>query len=289
MSNVDRILNSVDKLPTLPTVVARLCSLVSSDVWSAEDFEEVVGPDPALTANLLRFANSPYFGLRRKITTVRQAVMLMGIKRVFEIAAMGAFSRIIPAQLAGYDMKAADFWHHSVAVAVLSERLVVELGVKMPELIFTAGLLHDVGKIVIGVFLAATSSDITHHGEADPNTFLEAERVVLQTDHAELGAKLALKWNLPEVVEIVARWHHDPAHLPETRHQLAVDLVHVGNALAHSLGYGADRGELLRTVDSGAFERLGVQTSMLERVGAETFEQIRSMSDFSMQGGSGQS
>ncbi|MBI4237447.1 MAG: HDOD domain-containing protein [Deltaproteobacteria bacterium] len=280
MSQTELILAAVDKLPTLPGVVARMCALVSSDVWSAEDFEEVVGPDPALTANLLRFANSPYFGLRRKITTVQQAVMLMGIKRVFEIAAMGAFSRIIPPYLSGYETKAADFWVHCVAVAMLSERLVVELGVKMPELIFTAGLLHDIGKLVIGVFLSNQSKQIVVEGDSSVGHFLDAERAALGTDHTELGGALAKKWNLPEVVEYTALWHHRPSEAPDEGHRVVVDLVHTANALAHSLGYGVDRGELSRQVDPAVLQRLHVQAHRLERVAGETFAQIQSMGEF---------
>ncbi len=281
----ERILAQVNDLPTLPDVVARLSVLISNDVWSAADFEEIVEPDPALTANLLRLANSPYFGFSRKITSVRQAVTLMGIKRVFEVAASGAFSRVIPTHIHGYDMTAQAFWRHCIAVAILSEKLVAELGINMPSLTFTSGLLHDMGKLVIGTNLAQDETQLATLLSDGHTPFIDAERQVLGTDHCEIGSAVSRKWNLPEVVEVAARWHHDPDHTPNNSNRVLVDLVHVADGLAHTLGLGSDCGGLARVVQPSVIERLMITTRGLERVACDSMEQISSMGNFLLGGG----
>lgn len=100
---------------------------VCSTVGGAE-FEAVIRPDTALTTSLLRLANSAYFGRSRKIDSVRQAITLLGVKRLFKVAAGAAFTAIIPSRIPGYEIEAQAFWKHNVAVAILSERLAIDLG-----------------------------------------------------------------------------------------------------------------------------------------------------------------
>lgn len=279
MIDAQQLISSIDTLPTLPGSVARLFSVVSGDMWSAEDMEQIIAPDPALTANMLRLANSPLFGFTRKITTIRQAVTLMGIKRVFEVAASGAFARVIPPYMAGYDMKASDFWVHSIGTAMLAERLVILADLKVQPLIFTAGLLHDMGKLVMGAYVESEAHTI-RSAMGDGCAFVQAEGNSLGTSHAEVGELLAKKWNLPEVVEVAARWHHDPENTPDPADQSLVDVVHIADALAHMLGYGSDSGGLMRQIVPGALQRVRVTERMLERVAAETFDQIQGVADY---------
>lgn len=279
MIDAQQLVSSIDNLPTLPGSVARLFSVVSGDMWSAEDMEQIIAPDPALTANMLRLANSPLFGFTRKITTIRQAVTLMGIKRVFEVAASGAFARIIPPHIAGYDMKASDFWVHSIGTAMLAERLVHDCDLQVPALVFTAGLLHDMGKLVMGSHVEVEQQAIRSL-MGDGSTFVDAEQRAIGTSHPEVGALLSQKWNLPEVVETAARWHHEPNRTPLPADQMLVDVIHVCDVLAHMLGYGADSGGLMRQIDPEALRRLPLTEAQLERVAAETFDQIQGIADY---------
>jgi len=278
MISKEKILKKIDSLPTLPTAVAQLSRLIASPTASAKDFEAVIKPDPSLTANLLRLANSAYFGLRREVTSVKQAITLLGNKRVFEIAASAGFSKIIPANLPGYRIQSADFWLHSIAVAVLSERLAAELRVKAPGLLFTAGLLHDLGKLAIGSFLEEEESALLDRLSNEDVAFSTAEKELLGTDHCEVGAELGQQWDLPDAVIWTARWHHQPSEAGDSDSVL-VDLVHLADAMAHMFGYGADVGGLSRTVDKEVASRLGFDVHSIEAVSSETESQIREMGD----------
>jgi putative nucleotidyltransferase with HDIG domain len=280
----DQVLAQVKLLPTLSAASLRLSELARDPRSSAADFEKLIRPDPALTANLLRFANSAYFGRRCRAESVRQAITLLGLKRVSEVAAAAALAPVFPARLPGYDLDAQGFWLHSVAVAVLSERLAAELGVTRPELTFTAGLLHDVGKLALCAFVQGERAPIlgaVRGGLA----FVSAERAVLGLDHGALGMLVAQAWGLPPAVALVARWHHEPGSAPDHSDRALVDLVHAADALAHALGLGRDAGELARTVDGGVEDRLAVKARRLERVAGESLDEIRELAAMFAPGG----
>lgn len=276
MITTEQVLARVKKLPTLSSTMARLWALTKDDKAGAADFEKVIRPDPALTANLLRVANSAYFGLRCRAESVRQAVTLLGVKRVCEVATSVAFAPVIPARLPGYEVDAASFWTHSVAVAVFSEKLAKELKVGSPDMLFTAGLLHDIGKLVVGALVADEHGEILRRVRAG-TPFVLAEREVLGVDHGELGAMVAQAWSLPPAVTWAARWHHKPGAVPPDADGKLVALVHAADALAHAMGFGADTGELAREIDGVAEAALGVKVRSLESVAGSTLDAIREM------------
>ncbi len=270
------ILERVKALPTLSTAAVRLSELARDPRSSAADFERVIRPDPALTANLLRISNSAYFGLRCRVESVKQAVTVLGLSRISEVAAAAAFAPIIPTRLPGYEIEAAAFWLHSVAVAVLSERLAQELGRKRPELTFTAGLLHDAGKLAIATFVSRESTEILGRVRGG-SAFASAERAVLGLDHGDVGGIVAEAWHLPPAVVAASRWHHAPDDVPDDAERGLVDLVHAADGLAHALGLGTDAGEMARQISPGTEARLGIRARRLERVAGASMDAIRDM------------
>ncbi|MCP4601417.1 MAG: HDOD domain-containing protein [Proteobacteria bacterium] len=279
MTTAREVLRTAKGLPTLPTVVAHLASLLNDDSAGAAQFERVIKPDPAITANLLRLVNSAYFGVNREVTSVRQAIAFLGIKQVFEVAASASFKQILPNKIPGYEIDSTSFWKHSVAVAAMSERLVQATGNKSPDLMFTAGLLHDIGKLAIGSLIVKESEEIHNHMWRDNTSFVAAENEALGTDHTEVGELMAEEWNLPQAVEWATRWHHHPDEAPDEADQELVDLVHVADGMAHAFGFGADVGELKRTMKDGPMERLGLKVQDLELTACETTSQIHEMGE----------
>jgi len=278
------VLSRVKELPALSATALRLAELARDARSGAADFERVVRPDPALTANLLRVANSAYFGLRCRAESVRQAVTVLGVKRVSEVAAAVALAPVIPSRLPGYELEASAFWLHSVAVAVLAERLSLQLGLRCPEQTFTAGLLHDIGKLAIGAFVADDAPSILIRTRGGL-PFVAAEQAVLGVDHGQVGGLMAEAWSLPPAAAAAARWHHAPGAAPEGAPQALIDLVHVADGLAHTLGLGADAGELARGVDAGVEDRLGFRVRDLEQTAGKSLDEIRELASLFAPGG----
>lgn len=274
------ILTRIQKLPAFSTTVVRLSALVNDPDADAGEFEAVVQPDLALTANLLRMANSAYFGLSRRIATAREAITLLGLRRVFELGAMAAVDAVVPETLPGYGIDAGVFWSHSVAVAVVAERLAKERKLATPALTFTAGLLHDIGKLVISNFLADRLEALRSQLAAGAPSLVDCERQFLGADHAQIGAELAAVWNLPEEVVKVVAFHHLPGLASGDHGNMLVDLVHAADCLSHAMGFGADVGEMQRKVDDAAIARLGLRHADLEHVASRALPEIEGLAQF---------
>jgi HD-like signal output (HDOD) protein len=179
MSERKDILASIKKLPTFSPTVVRLAQLLGDEEAGPGEYEAVVQVDPALTANVLRMANSAHFGFSRKIGNVREAITLLGTRRLFELGALSAAQAVVPATLPGYGIDSHVYWCHSVAVAVLSERLAKERHLAIPTLTFTAGLLHDIGKLVISSFLASQIETLRQQLSQRTTSLVECERELL--------------------------------------------------------------------------------------------------------------
>ena len=261
MIEKERILLGVKSLPALSAAVARLSDLLNDPHATSNDYEEAIKYDMAVTGNLLRIANSVFFRRSRRVDSVRQAFLFLGAKRVFEIAVAASVGTIIPPRIPGYGIDAQTFWMHSVSVAILAERLGSELTLKnVPDLTFTAGLLHDVGKLVIGTFLEENSGE-REKIDIEAMPFIQIERQVLGADHAEIGADVARRWSLPASVIWAAQYHHQPNEAPADAEQVLIDLVHIADGVSYALGFGNDVGELSRRIDEQAVERLGIKTA----------------------------
>ena len=274
------ILSSIKKLPTFSPTVLRLAQLLNDPEAGPGEYESVVQVDMALTANLLRMANSAYFGFARKIGNVREAITLLGVRRLFELGAMAAVDAVVPATLPGYQIDSSAYWCHSVAVAVLAERFAKERKLATPNLTFTAGLLHDIGKLVISSFLAGRIADLRVALNSEKMSLLQCERDLLGADHSEIGAELAVTWNLPDEVVHVISHHHEPSTMKDGKTEVIVDLVHAADCLSHSLGFGADVGGMQRQVDEAAMARLALKQTDLEKVACRSLPEIEGMAQF---------
>lgn len=276
MIEAAKLVARLNALPAMPAAVMRLSELVYDEAATASDFERVIRPDPALTANVLRAANSVFYRGVREVASVRDAVARMGLRRVFEVAVSGAFRRTLPAVILGYDLPVSEFWRHCVAVAQVCERLAREHRLMVPNIAFTAGLLHDVGKLVIGMCLAdVVSGSWTLADLASP----EAEQKAFGFDHPDVGEEIALRWCLPVAVKDAACWHHAPSCAPEGAETTAATLVHAVDAAYYRFGLGSSGSRSERLIEPGILERFGLSLEQLKRVVEESREVIDRMTE----------
>jgi len=165
----------------------------------------------------------------------------------------------------GYDMDSGALWEHSIATAICAEQLVEVLGLKDMEEAFTAGLLHDIGKVVLGTFIEVDDEPIKEIVNKDKLAFNEAEQMVLGIDHAEVAGELLQSWSLPAEVVEAARWHHEPRKA-NPDYQRIVDVIHVADVLCINVGWGIGGDGLQYRLDEAANDRLGISVGMAEDV-----------------------
>lgn len=276
MLSIVDILAEVDQLPTLNATVVRLMGMLHDDDIGFGDIENVVRTDPALTANLLRTANTAYFATSRRVESVRQAISVLGLRRLVDAVTLSAMAEVIPEKLAGYGLRAQAFWRHCVAVAVLAETLGRQLAAGRGGLYFTAGLLHDIGKLVISAFLVRRPG---RWGGELPLTSIEAERKTLGTDHAQVGNAVAEAWRLPRAVALVNQAHHAPWELEgDPQHDdYTVTLVHVADGMAHAFGFGGGIDENQPVFSQPALDRLKLGKRQAEQVAWASLEHIEAL------------
>lgn len=260
-------LQSIGDIPTLPAVLVQVWDLTSKEDTSAVDLGRAIGADPGLTGALLRLANSAYFGFPRKVSTVTQAVVILGFDTVKSLAMGASVFRALHSESGRIDPGA--FFHHSLMTA-MSARLVMER--RHPShaaTAFSGGILHDLGKLVIAEFLPETAARVRARidaGEAPE----PAEREELGLSHAEIGGWFAGAWNFPDELAAAVSWHHRPSEAP--RHGDHVAAVHLGDVLAHRAGATGSGRPVPPEPDASALAEMGLDgadlEALLERVRA---------------------
>ena len=268
------ISSKLSSFPSMPGAAVKLLALIDDPDLNVSQIEKILRQDPGLTANLLRLANSAYFGIPSKVGSVRQAVLLLGLKRLIQMVIASCVSALMDKPVPGYDLSPGELWRHSIAVTVAAEGLVKELNIDAAEEIFTAALLHDVGKLVLGDFVRDDIKEIENL-LTQGISFEKAENMVLGTNHAELGAEILRKWSLPSELVNAVRWHHDPASAEQVDAML--DIVHVANMLCLMIGVGAGRDGLQYEPSGVAVKRLGLASRHLEKVASQTMQWVEEL------------
>jgi putative nucleotidyltransferase with HDIG domain len=275
-SNLERILNEVKSFPGMPATAARLMPLLQRPNAGVDQIEEILRYDPGLTANLLKLTNSAYFGLPSQIHSVRQAVLLLGWRRLLQLVMTMCMSAIMKQPVPGYDLPRGELWRHSVSVSVAADLLVTSLSITEADEVFTAALLHDIGKMALGNYVAEDLGKINAMA-AKGISFEVAEYVVLGMNHATIGARILENWSLPQELVNAVRWHHDPDRCQGDC--LLSDLVHAANIVSRCIGSAKDRSGRGAEPSFEAFERLGLTQRHIERLCEQTLLEMNKLAE----------
>lgn len=264
MSLRTEILDKVDSTTAMPAAASRAAQLLQDEDAGVEDIAKILEHDPGLTANLLRLCNSPHYKGRTGTSSVHEAIVRLGMRMTLRVLMTEALGPLTRPPLAGYDLPPGQLWEHSAAVGLAVQQLARALNLTPESYVFTAGLLHDIGKIVMGTFLDLDVKPIVDLAFEHQVSFEEAERRVLGIDHAEVGAALLEKWNLPAPVVEAVRWHHEPENA--SGDILCVDLVHAADTLIIESGIGTGIDGLNYRSSEAVTARLGLNVHILEEV-----------------------
>jgi len=265
-ANLESLVGDVVNLEPLPASASRLASLVVDENSHVDDIVQIINFDPALTAKLLRAANSAISAPRNPITTVRDAVVRLGPGQVLLLAIGGHVSTQMRASLQSYGLEEGRLWRHSVAAALVAESFRKMRLVRVPAESFTAALLHDVGKLLIGRHVGPEILGEIRQRRESGKTDAEAETEVLQVDHARLGAAIAKQWGLPESIVRGIALHHDPQSAPFDKDKTICDVTYLSNVIARTVEGEGARLRLEPEVDKAVRTRLALTDKLVEQL-----------------------
>jgi len=273
---VAELVKGIDGLVTLPDVFIRINQLVEDPDSSSADIAKVVSQDPSFTVRLLRVANSSFYGFSSTIDTASRAVAVIGTSQIRNLALATAVARSF-AGLPNDLVSMENFWHHSLYCALVARILARQVKVRRcdPEAMFTAGLLHDIGELVIfnRLPVQAKESLLMVLDSGDEVPVYQAERQVMGLDHAEVGGELARQWNLPPMLEECIAYHHSVGQAQ--RYPLETAVVHIANILALMAEIDTLDPTDVSPVDPLAWELTGlIAEEVIESVVREAQEEI---------------
>ncbi len=272
MSYREEIIEQVNLLPPIPHVAMKLSVLLNDPEVDVNDLVDTVKYDPGLTARLIVMSNSAYLGGAGSITSLKEALVRLGTKQVYMFVVSTSVQPMMNNSLDGYGLTDGEMWRKSIVTAAAAEALEAKLGGSQRETIFTAAILHDIGKLVMDSFVLRESGPLSQGAHCGKSPFEHQETELLGINHNEAGARLLRQWGLPEEFVSVALWHHDPDIAERDRH--LVDVVHLADSVCMSLGLGLGNDGLCYKLSSEAFARLGATEKMLQEVAVETLSDM---------------
>lgn len=269
----DELPFELDDLPSLPAVVMELLGSIEQEDVDIAVLARKVSHDQALTAKTLRLANSSAYGLAMKVTTIQQAITFLGFQTTRNLITAAALTGCFPNRhCAGFDDKA--FWRHSVASAVCARMLARHLRVNQ-DIAFTAGLLHDIGRLVLVTLHPQRYADVIAERRRTDGLMLEVEREVIGVDHVMAGEALARHWNFSDTMRLAIAYHHAPE---SPGAGLLASIVHVANSVAHALDLAGVEDDMVPPVSPVAWTALGLCENTWLQVFRETELQFEEMS-----------
>lgn len=229
------VIARIGQLPSLPAAVIELMTAIEQDDIDTDHIAAKIAQDHGLSTRILRVANSPFYGQSSRVATITDAVVVLGLRAVRTMATAAAVTSALHPDLAtGFDPRV--FWRHSVGTALLARALAEQRRGNADEA-FTAGLLHDIGRVALAQCYPRHAAEVVRvQQELDCQT-ADAEHAVIGIDHALIGEMLALRWHFPKPLANAIGGHHVP---PENDPGGLAGLLHVADALAHALDFGGD-------------------------------------------------
>jgi putative nucleotidyltransferase with HDIG domain len=265
MLTYDDVVANLEDLPSLPAVVMELLDSIDQEDIDISVLAKKVSHDQALTAKTLRLANSSLYGLQVKVTTIQQAITYLGFQTTRNLITAAAITGCFPEGLcAGFDDKA--FWRHSIATASCAKVLARQMRFNQ-DYAFTAGLLHDIGRLVLVSCFPQHFERVLVHRAAHDCYTLDAERAVLGIDHIDAGLALAERWNFSDTMRLAIAGHHEP-ETPGAG--FLATIIHVADAMVHALDLAQAPDDLVMPVSTVAWTALGLDEEACLQLFRET-------------------
>ncbi len=271
---VDKALSSIGDVATLPEVTIKIIQIVEDPKSTARDLHEVIKNDPALSVKVLKVVNSAFYGLPGQVASVDRAIILLGLSAVKNIAIAASIARLFKGRRVSEHFSAADLWRHSVAVAVAAQDVAkASPHPVMPDEIFVAGIIHDIGTMVQRQAFPDDFSEAVNRCVASGTEFMQCERDVMGADHQAFGVGLTTKWKFPRHLRAAVGFHHNPESLSVELRNLAT-LIQMADILCcqEKLGFYLTAQNDIMTDEM--FDQLSVTPGQIEEIRGELAEKV---------------
>jgi putative nucleotidyltransferase with HDIG domain len=275
-------LDRIEDLPTLPVVAMEVNKMLLDYDTTIDKLSDAIEKDQAMVSKILKLVNSAFFGLRGKISNISHAIVVLGFNTirnaVVSISIIDAFS--VKESLDGFDI--AEFWKHSVAVAVTSKYLAEKTGIHSADDCFVAGLLHDMGKIVLLQHFKDLFQKIWRTVKGNNLSFYEAEKSHIQIDHARIGGYLTRKWQLPPALVDAIRFHH--CVTPDANDQNLLMIIHTADIIVNTYTKKPKNDLVLSGIHPDALNVLGSRFDTISDWYPDVLLEIESACKFFLEG-----
>lgn len=265
---VKRKIKSIKSLPTLPAVAQKISRMVEDDKTSATQLGDIISTDPAISGRVLRLVNSSFYGFPGRISSVSNAIVLLG----FDVVK----SLIISVSV--YDMMekgVVGLWEHSLGCAIASRFIAKRVKGCEPEEVSVAGLLHDIGKVVVSIQMQESYEKMKTAIHEERKSFIDAEKDILDLTHPEIGGWLAEAWNLPVSLFEPIAYHHHPLRAQKAR--ISTSIVHLSNMLIRAVGFGSGGDPWVPALNKNAWERVGLNFKTLTEIVGDIGDELESL------------
>lgn len=259
----EALVNKSLELVSPPNTYTQLNELMNDPNSSAEDISAIINTDPALATRLLKVVNSPFYGFPSQINTISRAITIIGTRELIHLvlatSVINSFNGI-PSSLINMN----EFWRHSLACAIAAKQLALQCGQRATERFFLAGLLHNIGSLVIYKSLPELAREAINSAKFGHEIIYTAEQRVIGFDHTEVGHALVKAWRLPSSLEDVVRYHHSPTQSKDF--PLEVAIVHLADIMVSSAQLGHSGDQHIPPLDPKAWDLLGLDVEVLQQV-----------------------
>ncbi|MCS6950669.1 MAG: HDOD domain-containing protein [bacterium] len=269
---LQQLVQTIRDLPALPEVVVRVMRMTEDPRTDAQSIARVIATDQAMAARVLKLANSAFYGLPRRVSTLSEAVVILGFRTIKNLAIAASTFELLNREIAGYWLQRGELWRHSLACAIGAQLIARRVRLPVVEEAFVAGLLHDIGKVAINLFVREQFDQIMECALKERIAFVEAEQAVLGFNHAMAGGLIAEKWNLPPSLVAVIKYHHQPSSAPEREPMISI--VHLADVLSITLGIGIGGDGLYYHFEEDTLAMFGLEQADLDDLCEQIVEQM---------------
>jgi len=268
---LEKIFEEIENIPQFPKVVQKALEILRKEDVDFRELEKIIKSDPGITANFLKLVNSPVFELPQKVDSLLRAFMLLGIDQIRFILLSCVAKNYFEKDLKGYKLKAQEIWLHSITSGIIAEEIALYIGLARDEIesLYIASILHDIGKIILELFISSKIKGLQKLTEKDiKEDFSEIEWRFLGIDHALAGAYLLERWNFSKDIVFAIRVHHQPDLMTET--QLA-SIVALSNVLATTIAIGGGIDAFNYKVSNHLLKTLNIKKENVEKILKKAF------------------